>query len=246
MCGRFILDSDIREIQRTFHIELTETTVQPSYNVAPTQPILTVVQRDGQRVLTAMRWGLIPVWAKDMRIGAKMINARAETVAEKPSFKRLLKSRRCLILADGFYEWQKEGARKIPMFISVKPKHPFGFAGLYDTWTSPEGETITSCAIITTHANEVMESIHQRMPVILPKSAYRPWLDPANQDLDKLSELLLPFAGKMQAYAVSPLVNSVGQNTLENIRPAPSEGGASPRQLSLPRSGTRVRASQAR
>ncbi len=246
MCGRFILDSDIREIQRTFHIQLTETTVGPSYNVAPTQPVLTVIQRDGQRVLTAMRWGLVPVWAKDVRIGAKMINARAETVAENPSFKRLLKSRRCLIVADGFYEWQKDGARKIPMFISTKPKQPFGFAGLYDTWTSPEGETITSCAIITTHANEMMESVHQRMPVILPKSAYRPWLDPANQDLDKLSELLLPYSGKMQAYAVAPLVNSVGHNSPENIRPAPSEDGASPRQLSLPRSGTRAHASQAR
>ncbi len=246
MCGRFILDSDIREIQRTFHIQLTETAVGSSYNVAPTQPVLTVVQRDGQRVLTAMRWGLVPVWAKDIHIGAKMINARAETVAETPSFKRLLKSRRCLIVADGFYEWQKDGTRKIPMFISVKPKQPFGFAGLYDTWTSPEGETITSCAIITTHANEMMESVHSRMPVILPRNAYGRWLDPANQDLDKLSELLLPYSGEMQAYAVSPLVNSVGQNTPENIRPVPSEDGASPRRSSRQRSESRVHASPGR
>ncbi len=246
MCGRFILDSDIREIQRTFHIQLTETEVGPSYNVAPTQPVLTVVQRDGQRVLTAMRWGLVPVWAKDMRIGAKMINARAETVAEKPSFKRLLKSRRCLIVADGFYEWQKDGARKIPMFISVKPKQPFGFAGLYDTWTSPEGETVTSCAIITTHANEMIESIHSRMPVILPRNAYGRWLDPSNQDLAELSELLLPYSGKLNAYAVSPLVNAVGHNSPENIRPVPSEDGASPRRSSRPRSESRVHASPGR
>jgi putative SOS response-associated peptidase YedK len=242
MCGRFIVDSDEREIQRTFQIKLAEAAVQPSYNVAPTQPVLTVVQRDGQRVLQAMRWGLIPVWAKDMRIGAKMINARAETVAEKPSFKRLLKSRRCLILADGFYEWHKDGARKLPMFISVKPKHPFGFAGLYDTWTSPEGQTIASCAIITTHANKLMESIHSRMPVILPQSAYCPWLDPSNQDLEELSELLLPYAGKMQAYAVSPLVNSVGHNSPENIRPAPSEDADSLRRSSRPRSESRAHA----
>ncbi len=242
MCGRFILDSDIREIQRTFHFQLTETAVQPSYNVAPTQPVLTVVQRDGQRVLTAMRWGLIPVWAKDMRIGSKMINARAETVAEKPTFKRLLKSRRCLIVADGFYEWQKDGARKVPMFISVKPKHPMGFAGLYDMWTSPEGERITSCAIVTTGANDMMRSIHQRMPVILPKSAYRRWLDPSNQDLEKLSELLLPYSGKMQAYAVSTLVNAVGHNSPENIHPAPLADGDSPRRSSRPRSETRAHA----
>ncbi len=242
MCGRFIVDSDEREITRTFQIKLTEATVQPSYNVAPTQPVLTVVQRDGQRILTAMRWGLIPVWAKDMRIGSKMINARAETVAEKPSFKRLLKSRRCLIVADGFYEWHKDGAHKVPMFISIKPKHPFGFAGLYDTWTSPEGEKITSCTIITTHANDLMEPIHSRMPVILPKSAYRPWLDPSNQDLDELSEFLLPYAGKMQAYAVSPLVNSVGHNSPENIRPAPSAGADAPRRSSPPRSESRAHA----
>jgi putative SOS response-associated peptidase YedK len=183
--------------------------------------VLTVVQRDGERVLTAMRWGLVPVWAKDPRIGSKMINARAETVAEKPSFKRLLKTRRCLIVADGFYEWHKDGARKVPMFIAVQPKHPIGFAGLYDTWTSPKGQTITSCTIITTQANDLMEPIHSRMPVILPKKAHRPWLNPSNQDLDELSELLLPYAGKMRAFAVSPLVNSVQHNSPENIRPSP-------------------------
>ncbi len=242
MCGRFIVDSDEREITRTFRIKLAEATVQPSYNVAPTQPVLTVVQRDGQRVLASMRWGLIPVWAKDPLIGSKMINARAETVAEKPSFKRLLKSRRCLIVADGFYEWHKDGARKVPMFISVKPKHPIGFAGLYDTWTSPDGEKITSCTIITTHANDLMESIHSRMPVILPKTAYSRWLDPSNQDLDELSEILLPYSGKMQAYAVSTLVNAVGHNSPENIRPAPSADGDAPRRSSRPRSESRVHA----
>ncbi len=243
MCGRFIVDSDEREIMRTFQIKLTEATVQPSYNVAPTQSVLAVVQRDGRRVLQAMRWGLIPVWAKDMAIGSKMINARAETIAEKPSFKRLLKSRRCLIVADGFYEWRKDGAGKVPMFISVQSKHPFGFAGLYDIWVAPDGQAITSCTIITTGANDMMRSIHQRMPVILPKGAYRERLDPSNQNLEKLAKLLVPYsADKMQAYAVSPLVNSVGHNAPENIRPAPSADGAPLRRSSPPRSGSRAHA----
>lgn len=219
MCGRFIIKSDLEQIQLAFSIDQVEAQVQPSYNIAPTQSIVTVAQRDGQNVLENMRWGLIPVWAKDMSIGSKMINARAESVAEKASFKRPLKSRRCLIVADGFYEWQKEGAKKIPIFIHLKSQKPFAFAGLYDVWKSPDGDWITSCAIITTRPNELMEPIHNRMPVILPKTAYKPWLDSSNQDLDELVALLQPYpADKMLAYPVSPLVNSPRNNSPECIQ----------------------------
>ena len=219
MCGRFILEADPDEIRKAFKLDQVNTPVQPSYNIAPTQSVVTVVQRDGQNILEAMRWGLIPVWAKEMSIGAKMINARAESVAEKPTFKRPLKKQRCLVVADGFYEWHKEGTTKIPMFIRCKPKGPFGFAGLYDTWKSPNGERLTSCAIITTAANELMQPIHDRMPVILPKSVHKLWLDPSNEDLDELVALLQPYpADKMLAYPVAPLVNSTRNNSVENIR----------------------------
>ncbi|HEX9076941.1 MAG TPA: SOS response-associated peptidase [Anaerolineae bacterium] len=220
MCGRFVIKADPNQIQTAFKLAEVTTAIEPNYNVAPTQTVVTVVQRDGRNVLEAMRWGLIPVWAKEMGIGAKMINARAETVADKPTFKRPLKSQRCLIVADGFYEWPKKGSSKDPVFIHCKAKGPFGFAGLYDNWKSPDGERLTSCTIITTSANELMKPIHDRMPVILPKTAYKRWLDPSNQDLDELVALLQPYpANKMLAYRVSTLVNSTRNNSADLIRP---------------------------
>ena len=173
MCGRFTLFADLKQIQLAFAIDDTNIQVKPSYNVAPTHSVLAVVQRAGSNRLELMRWGLIPSWAKEASIGSKMINARAETVAEKPSFKRSLTQRRCVIVADGFYEWRTEEKIKTPMFIRLKSNELFGFAGLYDTWTSPDGETITSCTIITTTANALIKTIHERMPVILSKEAQR-------------------------------------------------------------------------
>ncbi|MBI5652481.1 MAG: SOS response-associated peptidase [Chloroflexi bacterium] len=220
MCGRFVVKSDLQQIQLAFNVTQVNTQVQPSYNIAPTQPVATIIQRAQQIALEAMRWGLIPAWAKDASIGAKMINARAETIAEKPSFKRSFKSKRCLIVADGFYEWKKEGAQKIPMFIRLKSDALFAFAGLYDVWQAAPDKTITSCAIITTRPNELMQTIHDRMPVILPKSAYASWLDPANQNLDELIALLQPYpADAMLAYPVSTLVNSPRHNSPECIQP---------------------------
>jgi putative SOS response-associated peptidase YedK len=220
MCGRFVIKSDLQQIQLAFNVTQVHAQVQPSYNIAPTQPVATIVQREHQIALEAMRWGLIPAWAKDASIGAKMINARAEGIAEKPSFKRPLKSKRCLIVADGFYEWKKERARKIPMFIRLKSDAPFAFAGLYDVWQSAPDKTITSCAIITTRPNELMQTIHTRMPVILPKSAYASWLDPANQNLVELLAMLEPYpADAMLAYPVSMLVNSPRNNSPECILP---------------------------
>ncbi len=226
MCGRFILEADAEEIRRAFKLDQVTMPIAPSYNIAPTQMVATVVARDGRPVLEMMRWGLIPVWAKEMGIGAKMINARVEGIADKPSFKRPLKKQRCLIVASGFYEWSKD--TKVPMFIRPKAKGPFGFAGLYDNWKSPEGGVVTSCAIITTAANELMQAFHHRMPVILPKETHKVWLDPTREDLDELVALLQPYpADKMIAYPVSPLVNSIRNNSPECIRPVQTSLSAS-------------------
>ena len=158
MCGRFALYRSLEEIKEAFSIQQVNLELEPSYNVAPTQDVAVVVQREEGNTLEKMRWGLIPFWAKDPSIGSRMINARSETVHEKNSFKRPLKSQRCLIIADGFFEWQKTWQSKVPMFIQLKSKRPFGFAGLYDVWKSPEGEAITSCTIITTDANDFIPS----------------------------------------------------------------------------------------
>ena len=220
MCGRFARTANVEQIQQTFEVTQIEAEPTISYNVAPTQPVAVVVQRDGQRALTQMIWGLIPVWAKDVSIGSRMINARAETVAEKASFKRPLKNQRCLIVANGFYEWQKSGTKKTPMYIQLKSDEPFGLAGLYDRWTSPDGLVITSCTVITTSPNKLMEPIHDRMPVILPPKQYAAWLDPTNQNLDALTKLLQPYAAtQMRAHAVSTVVNSPRNNTPECIAP---------------------------
>lgn len=220
MCGRFVLLTSLSQIQSTFNVTQADVQPEPSYNIAPTQPVVVVVQRAGSNALETMRWGLIPSWAKDAKIGAQMINARAETVAEKPSFKQSLLKRRCLVIANGFYEWHTVGNRKIPMFIQLKSGEPFGFAGLYDTWKSPTGESINSCAIITTTANELMQSIHDRMPVILSPDQQRVWLDAANQNIHQLVALLKPYpSDEMTAHPVSSLVNSPRNNSPECIRP---------------------------
>jgi putative SOS response-associated peptidase YedK len=220
MCGRFVIKTDLAHIQQVFDIDKVNTEVRPSYNVTPTQPVVTVVQRDGERWLEPMRWGLIPVWAKDESLGSRMINARAESVAEKNSFKRPLKSQRCLIVADGFYEWNKFGTRKTPLFIRLKSNEPFAFAGLYDVWRPKDRESIVSCAIITTTPNELMGRIHDRMPVILPKRAYADWLDPSHQDVQELTSLLKPYlARELEVYEVSRLVNSPKNNAPELIQP---------------------------
>jgi len=220
MCGRFVLFSDLKRIQLAFELDQANVTLEPRYNIAPTHQIVVIVQRAGSRTLETMRWGLIPAWAKDEKIGARMINARAETVAEKPSFKRALVQRRCLVIADGFYEWHTIGTKKTPMYVRLKSGAPMGFAGLYDTWQSPAGEAVTSCTIITTSANALMQPIHDRMPAILSKEAQRAWLDATNQDIKQLVALLKPYpADELQVYPVSPLVNSPRHNSAECIKP---------------------------
>jgi putative SOS response-associated peptidase YedK len=163
-----------------------------------------------QRAWTPVRWGLIPSWAKDAKIGNKLINARGETVAEKPSFRSAFRKRRCLIPADGFYEWKKLDGGKQPHFIHLRDEEPFAFAGLWEHWTNPDdGEVIESCTIVTTEANALMRTLHDRMPVILPPADYDRWLDPATQDVEGLKELLRPYSSEeMTAYPISAYVNN--------------------------------------
>lgn len=209
MCGRFTLTVDPAVLQTAFDLSAPPPArLAPRYNIAPSQPVAVVPNR-AERQIEFFQWGLIPGWAKDPKIGYKMINARGETVAEKPSFRAAIKKRRCLILADGFYEWKQEGKTKIPMYIQLKSGEPFALAGLWEVWKAPDDQLIHSCTIITTEPNALMKNIHDRMPVILPPKAYPVWLSPAELPAEKTLPLLKPFAAThMQAHAVSPLVNN--------------------------------------
>ena len=220
MCGRFTLTTDLDQIEERFSFRMTNLAFTPHYNIAPSQSVLTVMNDGKENRAGFLRWGLIPAWAKEEAIGNRMINARAETIAEKPSFKRALQKRRCLVVADGFYEWKAEGKKKTPMFIALSSREPFGFAGLWETWKSPNGEAIHSCTIITTTPNRLMESIHNRMPVILLRDAEAVWLDRTVDDPQKLLPLLLPYPeGEMTAYEVSLLVNSPRNDSPVCIEP---------------------------
>ncbi|MCG8395103.1 SOS response-associated peptidase [Bacillus atrophaeus] len=221
MCGRFTLFSEFDDILEQFDIDhfLPKDEYNPSYNVAPSQNILTIINDGSSNRLGKLRWGLIPPWAKDEKIGYKMINARAETLSEKPSFRKPLISNRCIIPADSFYEWKRlDSKTKIPMRIKLKSTNLFAFAGLYEKWNSPQGHPIYSCTIITTKPNELMGDIHDRMPVILPQDNQKAWLNPQNTGAAYLQSLLLPYdADDMEAYQVSSLVNSPKNNSPELI-----------------------------
>ena len=214
MCGRFTLFVDPKDLMEAFPGFAVPAEWTPRYNIAPSQPVA-VVPNTGENKVEFFRWGLIPSWAKDPKIGNRMINARAETVAEKPSFRTAYRRRRCLVLADGFYEWRKEPGptAKTPMYIRLKSGQPFAFAGLWETWRSPDDQTILSCTIITTTPNVLVEKIHRRMPVILEREAYDLWLDPREQRPDRLGMWLRPYpAAQMTAQPVSRLVNSPGND----------------------------------
>lgn len=181
--------------------------ISPRYNIAPSQPVLAIVHGKNGRTGKSMRWGLVPFWAKDIRIGYKMINARAETLAAKPAYKYPFRKQRCLIPADGFYEWKRLGERKQPYRFQLKNGEPFVFAGLWDRWKHGN-ETLVSCTIITVEPNSLARKVHNRMPLILPEDAWELWLHP-DTDPDYLQSLFLPYPEKeMEAYPVSPLVNS--------------------------------------
>ncbi len=222
MCGRFTLTINPAEAQETFTEYTFPETFAPRFNIAPTQPVL-VIPNDDQSTADFFIWGLIPMWAKDPSIGNRLINARAETLEEKPAFRGSLKYKRCLILADGFYEWKGAPGRKTktPFFIHMKDRKPFAFAGLWDSWNSPDGSQVKSCAIITTVPNELMAIIHNRMPAILHPRDYAKWLDPSAQTPDQLKPLIKPFpAEMMNAYPVSTLVNTPTNDTPELVLPA--------------------------
>ena len=218
MCGRYTLISDIRDLQARFDFDGPAGAHRSRYNIAPTQGVLTVRAEENRTVAEHMRWGLIPSWAKDMSIGNRAINARAETLAEKPMFRTALRRRRCLILADGFYEWTRTGKSKQPMRITMKTGQPFAFAGLWEMWQTPESAVVHSCAIITTTPNDVMRPIHDRMPVILPQEDEAVWLNEANTDPQTMTRVLRPYPPEqMEAYPVSTLVNSAANDTMDII-----------------------------
>jgi len=209
MCGRFALSAKTKDIEKLFPQLKSNEELKPRYNIAPTQPIAAILNSSPNEI-SFIKWGLIPFWAKDKSIGNKMINARAETLLEKPAFRNLLKKRRCLIIADGFFEWKKiEGEkRKIPYFIKMKSGNPFVFAGLWDQWKSEKGELITSATIITTRPNKDLKNIHNRMPVILLPQESKLWLS-EEADINFLQNLLKPYPeNQLEAYEVSTAVNN--------------------------------------
>ena len=220
MCGRFVQYTLFPLLEKEFSLRFgADVPLHQSYNIAPTQDVPVVVNEDGNRLITC-RWGLIPPWSKDASIGSRMINARAETLAEKPSFKGPLKKHRCLIVADGFYEWRKTDSGKVPVYITMKDERPIGFAGLYSDWRPPEGETIRTCTIVTTEPNDIIKPIHNRMPAIIRPDDREQWLNPAEQDTEKLSSLLTPYpSNELDAWEVSRAVNSPANNEPKNIRP---------------------------
>ncbi len=217
MCGRFTQSKTAAAIARSFDLDEVPDW-QPRYNIAPTQAVPTIshASNPSGRQFRLLRWGLVPSWAKDLAMGAKLINARAETVAEKPSFRSALKQRRCLVLADGFYEWQRVNGKKQPYYFRVGEGEPFAFAGLWERWQG-DGTVVETCTIITTQANELLQAIHDRMPVILPAKTYDVWLDPTTPT-PQLQNLLQPFdAAIMQGYPVSTMVNSPTKDTAECV-----------------------------
>ncbi|MBD2085292.1 SOS response-associated peptidase [Trichocoleus sp. ST-U3] len=219
MCGRFTQSKSAETIAQAFQVNDVPL-LMPRYNIAPTQSVQTVLQNpeQSQRQFKMLHWGLIPRWAKDTKMGAKLINARVETVAEKPAFRAAFKQRRCLVVADGFYEWKQQDGKKQPFYCRVNDGQPFGFAGLWEHWEGEDGEEIDSCTILTTEPNEVMRPIHNRMPVILDPKDYDLWLDSQVQKPELLQPLLRPYsAEEMATYPVSTKVNKPMNDTAELI-----------------------------
>lgn len=223
MCGRFTLRTPIHLLAEQF-AAILDATLETRFNIGPSQLVAVVRARPEsvppQRHLAAIRWGLIPSWAKEPSIGNRLINARAETVAEKPAFRAAFRRRRCLVPADGFFEWQRRGEGKQPYYIQMADERPFAFAGLWDAWEGAGHDFVESCTIVTTSANQLIAPIHDRMPVILAEESYQAWLDPAGADLKELKSLLVPFDTlRMKVHPVSRYVNRPGNEGPECIAP---------------------------
>jgi putative SOS response-associated peptidase YedK len=221
MCGRFVQAADPSVYATFFGVaEVVTEALQPSYNVAPTDAVYAVAEHDGVRQLGSFRWGLLPFWAKDRKMAARNINARSETVATKASFRESFARRRCLVPADGFYEWQQLERGKLPHYITSQDGHPLALAGLWSSWRDPESdERVATCTILTGAPTEFMRPIHDRMPVILPAPTWDRWLDPTLHETDELHRVLAAADPHLRAHPVSTLVNKVSNNVPELIHP---------------------------
>src|SRR5271156_5433165 len=221
MCGRYVIISTPEAIRALFRYG-EQPNFPPRYNVAPTQPIPVVRLADGKRSFALMRWGLLPAWVKDPKTFSLLVNARGESVLDKPSFRNAMRRRRCLIPADGFYEWSA-GAPKRPYFVRPRSGSPIAFAGLWETWTGPNGEEVDTAAIVTTRANRTLATIHDRMPVIVAPDAFNLWLDCARVDAPTAAAPIPPArGGLLECYEVSPAVNRAANDSAELIAPAPA------------------------
>ncbi|HEY9785719.1 MAG TPA: SOS response-associated peptidase [Candidatus Obscuribacterales bacterium] len=221
MCGRYTLHHSTNEIVERFHVQQVELDLIPRYNIAPSHLVAVIAQKDGdspKRSLQAFKWGLVPFWVKDVQKHKPFINSRCETLAEKPSFKAALVRRRCIIPADGFFEWKTTPRGKVPMYITLADGKPFALAGIWEEWKSPDGTPLRTCSIITVPANELMAQIHDRMPAILAPEQEDVWLDPDLRDKDKILSMLAPYdPQQMVAHPVSTLVNSPGTDSVRCI-----------------------------
>lgn len=220
MCGRFTLDTPSEALADLFQVEAAPS-MKPRYNIAPTQPVAAVRRSlAGEREILLMHWGLIPSWAKTPEMGNRLINARSETAAEKPSFREAFKRRRCLVPTDGFYEWQRVDRRKQPYYIRMAGREPFALAGLWERWEGPDGMVIESCAILTTEANALLRPIHNRMPVIIDPGDYQRWLEAEAHETGALAPLMRPYPeGRLSAIPVSPRVNNPKNDDPRCIEP---------------------------
>jgi putative SOS response-associated peptidase YedK len=226
MCGRFVQAQRPEFYAEHFGVEVMKTaSLAPSWNVAPTDEVYAVAEHSGQRLLGTFRWGLLPWWAKDRKAAARNINARSETAAEKPAFRDSFVSKRCLIPADGFFEWERKPKGKLPHFIHAVTDEPLALAGLWSSWRDPEtDERVRTCTILTGDPNDLVAKLHNRMPIVLDRPAWDVWLDPSTADREDLEEALRHSAPPLAEYAVSTLVNKVANNVPECI--APLETGA--------------------
>jgi putative SOS response-associated peptidase YedK len=219
MCGRYTVISAPEALRALFRYA-EQPNFPPRYNVAPTQPIAIVRLVEGKRQFALVRWGLLPSWVKDPKTFTLLINARGESAAEKPAFRAAMKRRRCLIPADGFYEWQAAGERKRPYYVRAKSGAPLAFAGLWETWTGPNGEELETAAIVTTTANRTLKPIHERMPVIVPPDGFDLWLDAANVDATTAAALIAPAPeGLLEAYEISTAVNRTANDNPKLLEP---------------------------
>lgn len=237
MCGRYTVTATPEAIRALFRYE-EQPNFPPRFNIAPTQPIAVVRLMDGKRQFALMRWGLLPSWVKDPKTFALLINARGETVAEKPAFRAAMKRRRCLIPADGFYEWKALPGRKQPFYIRARSGAPFAFAGLWETWTGPNGEELDTAAIVTTRANRTLSAIHDRMPVVVPPEAFDLWLNCAEVDATTAAALIQPAQEDLfEAYEISTAVNRTANDSPKLMEPvvAPAEPAPKPKPAAKPK-----------